>query len=364
MDEQHSRNTSAEVVVACDDLSATLEFFTDHLGFQLEMITPADSPRVAVIVGYGIRLRLDTEQAGSATAAAAAPEITIRIAGDSEMIERLGSRSVAPNGTVIEVVAPSDGPTMPTAEPAFEICRFADSGFETGRAGMGYRDLLPARQGGRYIASHIRIPDAGPVPDYVHYHRIRFQMIYCRRGWARLVYEDQGPPFLFEAGDCVLQPPEIRHRVLESSAGLEVVEIGCPAEHETLTDPGLPLPNDVFRPERRFGDQLFVRHVAAQASWSDDGNGLICRELGVAAATGGMASARVIRTSGPPAYVAPGDDLDLHFLFICEGEADLAGNRLAAGDAFTLPSGSELRVDNLSPDFEALQVTVTADQQT
>jgi hypothetical protein len=48
---------------------------------------------------------------------------------------------------------------------------------------MQYRDLLPSRLGGRYIASHIRIPDGGPVPDYVHYHRVRFQMIFCKAGW-------------------------------------------------------------------------------------------------------------------------------------------------------------------------------------
>ena len=46
-------------------------------------------------------------------------------------------------------------------------------------------------------------------------------MIYCMKGWVRLVYEDQGEPFLLEPGDCVLQPPEIRHRVLESPPGLD-----------------------------------------------------------------------------------------------------------------------------------------------
>ena len=67
-------------------------------------------------------------------------------------------------------------------------------------------------------------------------------MIYCYKGWVRVVYDDQGPPFVMHAGDCVLQPPEIRHRVLESSPGLEVIEIGCPAQHETWADPELDLP--------------------------------------------------------------------------------------------------------------------------
>ena len=96
---------------------------------------------------------------------------------------------------------------VPPLAARLELTRAAhgDAG-GVGRAAMHYRDLLPARQGGRFIASHITIPDGGPVPDYVHHHRIRFQVIYCRRGWVRVVYEDQGPPFVLEAGDCVLQP--------------------------------------------------------------------------------------------------------------------------------------------------------------
>ena len=52
----------------------------------------------------------------------------------------------------------------------------------------------------------------GPVPDWVHFHKVRFQLIYCWHGWVRVVYEDQGDPFVLQAGDCVIQPPQIRHR--------------------------------------------------------------------------------------------------------------------------------------------------------
>ena len=120
---------------------------------------------------------------------------------------------------------------------------------------MLYRDLIPSRLGGRYIASHITIPEGGPVADWVHFHRIAFQMIYVRRGWVRVVYEDQGEPFVMEAGDLVLQPPEIRHRVLESSPGLEVVEITCPALHETFADHDMSLPNGRVDRHRHFGGQ-------------------------------------------------------------------------------------------------------------
>ena len=129
---------------------------------------------------------------------------------------------------------------------------------------MMYRDLLPDRLGGKLIASHIRLTEGGPVPDYVHYHKIEFQMIRCIKGRILLVYEDQGEPFWLEPGDWVIQPPEIRHRVLECEAGSEVIEISMPAEHETWVDHEMTLPTIEYRPDRDFGGQRFVRHVAVK----------------------------------------------------------------------------------------------------
>ena len=88
---------------------------------------------------------------------------------------------------------------------------------------MHYRDLVPSRLGGAMIASHIRIPDGGPVPDMVHFHKVGFQLIFCIRGWVDVVYEDQGGPRRLAAGDCFIQPPRIRHRVLEASDGEEAL---------------------------------------------------------------------------------------------------------------------------------------------
>jgi hypothetical protein len=48
----------AEIVLPAGDLEATLAFFAAH-GFALESIFPAESPRVAVVSGLGIRVRLD-----------------------------------------------------------------------------------------------------------------------------------------------------------------------------------------------------------------------------------------------------------------------------------------------------------------
>jgi quercetin dioxygenase-like cupin family protein len=231
---------------------------------------------------------------------------------------------------------------------------------------MRYRDLLPDRQGGRFIASHIAIPDGGPVPDYVHYHRIRFQLIYCHRGWVRVVYEDQGEPFVLQAGDCVLQPPEIRHRVLEASRGLEVVELSCPAEHVTMVEHGFDLPTPVQRPERDFGGQRFVRHQAATASWAPWRHpGYEARDTGIAGATDGLASVMVVRPAGPPRPVSVRHDAELWFLFVLEGAVTIVADghppdRLAVGGSVAVPAGLAHRLDDPSPDLELLEVALPA----
>jgi len=221
----------AQVAIACADLETAIAFY-EGLGLRLDMIMPADAPRLAAMSGYGIALRLEVEAASAESAPVAAGAY-----GHEFLIVR------------------------------------ASDAWGIGRAGMQYRDLIPGRLGGRVIASLIRIAGGGPVADYVHHHRVRFQMIYCRRGWVRVVYEDQGPAFVMQAGDCVLQPPGIRHRVLESSPALEVIEVSAPAGHETYRDHALELPTAAVRSERLFAGQRFVRHVAAEAAWRRDASG-------------------------------------------------------------------------------------------
>jgi quercetin dioxygenase-like cupin family protein len=233
---------------------------------------------------------------------------------------------------------------------------------------MRYRDLIPGRLGGRVIASHIVIPEGGPVPDYVHYHRVRFQMIYCRAGWVRVVYEDQGPDFVMRAGDCVLQPPEIRHRVLESSSGLEVVEIGCPALHETLADPATALPSARIDPARRFGGQLFVRHEAATAprrAWRHAG--FAARDIGIAAATDGLADVLAVTPTTARAVPRETHDQELRFTFLLAGAAtlDVEGHgthALSAGDAWVVPAGVPHALRALAADSEFLEVSLPMDR--
>ena len=308
-----------DVVLRCRDLGAALAFYTHELGFRLDSIFPADDPRTAVLSGHGLRLRL---QRGD---------------GDRDAV-------------------------APTAPVTFAVGKLtADARWVEGRAGMLYRDLLPDRQGGRLIASHIEIPVGGPVADYVHYHRVRFQLIYCHAGWVRVVYEDQGPPFVLRAGDCVLQPPQIRHRVLECSDGLAVIEISSPAEHETHADHALTLPTPVVRANRSFDGQRFVRHRAEAATWQSGPPGFASRDLGIAAATDDLAGARVLRPTTTAAALGEHRDL-LRFWFVLRGGSSLtaAGSSydLAAGDACVLPPRMRHAVDACSADLELLEVSL------
>jgi quercetin dioxygenase-like cupin family protein len=352
--------TAAEVVLPCDDLAATLPFFTDTLGFQLDVISPADDPTSALLSGYGLRVRLepgegDGDDAGHLRLRGAEPGM---VAGGQHQL-------VAPNGTRVELVAADVSVVLPPLVPSFVVTRAGTAGGVTGRAGMQYRDLIPDRQGGRFIASLIGIPEGGPVPDYVHFHRIRFQMIYCRRGWVRVVYQDQGPPFVLEAGDCVLQPPEIRHRVLEASPGLEVIELTSPAVHDTYVDHDLDLPTPDLRTDRTFGGQRFVRHQAGRAHWSPWRlDGYEARDLGLAVATDGLASAHVARLHHAAPAVADHHDGELRFLFVLEGSLalDCDGEPLALGDgdAVVIPAGIEHALTEPSPDLELLEVALPA----
>jgi quercetin dioxygenase-like cupin family protein len=342
----------AQVVLPCEDLDATVAFFAG-LGFRLDEVHPADDPRVAVVSGAGLSVRLDRCATGDAGV------LRLLTPGTSTGV------LVAPNGTQVELVPPLPPLELPELAPAFLVTRTSDAGaWVTGRAGMRYRDLLPGRLGGRYIASHISIPAGGPVPDYVHYHRICFQLIYCRQGRVRVVYEDQGDPFVMEAGDCVLQPPEIRHRVLEASDGLEVVEVTLPAEHQTLADHDLALPTGRVLPSRDFGGQRFVRHVAATAAWAPAGEpGVEARDTGIAAATEGLADVRVLRATAA-ATITVQPHTELWFGFVLAGSARLdrdgnpVGDRLVPGDALAVPSGATAVLADPSPGLELLQVTV------
>jgi len=355
--------TRAEIRLPTQELRDDLPFFTKTLGFRLDMIYPADNPEVAVLSGYGLRLRL---QKG-----ATEPPGTLRILTDEPDSFADGARELtAPNGTKIEIDQANPPLVLPPTEHAFVVRRLADQApWIIGRAGMHYRDLVPSRLGGAMIASHIRIPDGGPVPDMVHFHKVGFQLIFCIHGWVDVVYEDQGPPIRLTAGDCFIQPPEIRHRVLHASDGIEVIEIGVPAEHITEIDHQMELPTPHLRPDREWDGQRFVFDQGAKGQFLPFRlPGFVARDTTINAATKGVASVMVARPNGQPTAWTTHKG-DILFTFVMKGSFRLEGEgkdpfTLSPGDAFVIPPGLATRYADPSSDLELLEVTLPGNPAT
>src|SRR4051812_46920367 len=119
----------AEQLLVCTDFNAALERLRTS-GARLGVIFPAGNPHTAPLTQDGKRLRLTSR-----------PD------------------------------APPPSAELSPFLPEFVVTRAGNAAGE-GRAGMRYRDLIPSRLGGRYIASHISIAEGGPVADWVHFHRI------------------------------------------------------------------------------------------------------------------------------------------------------------------------------------------------
>ncbi|MEI6097294.1 MAG: cupin domain-containing protein [Alphaproteobacteria bacterium] len=357
-----TQTTRAEMRLPTAELRDDLPFYTKVLGFRLDSIYPADNPEVATLSGHGLRLRI---QKG-------APEApgTIRILTDDPDSFADGQRElIAPNGTRVEIDALNPPLILPQTEHAFVVRRLADQApWIIGRAGMHYRDLVPSRLGGAMIASHIRIPDGGPVPDMVHFHKVGFQLIFCIKGWVDVVYEDQGGPIRLGPGDCFIQPPEIRHRVLTASDGIEVIEIGVPAEHVTQIDHDMNLPTPWFRPDREWQGQRFVHNVGAKGSFAAARiPGFAARDTTINSHTKGMASVMVLRPTGPAPWTK--HQGDILFTFVMAGQMTLEGEgkapyRLSPGDAFVIPPGLSTCYSDTTPDLELLEVSLPGNPQT
>lgn len=364
MSTYHPEPSYAQLSLPSEDLTADMDFFI-QLGFRLDKIFPADNPTVAMLSGFEMHIVLDKR--------VTSPPATIHIITDiPETIVKGKTELTAPNGTRIHILPRTQTVITPSTQHHFEVRKLSeDTSWVIGRAGMLYRDLIPDRLGGSIIASHISIPEGGPVPDMVHYHTIGFQLIFCKSGWVRLVYEDQGSPFILRAGDCVTQPPEIRHRVLESSDNLEVIEIGVPAEHMTTIDHELELPTTTYNPDRLFQGQRFCHHQVKDAIWKDWRiEGFRFRESGIHNATQGDAAvhiARPIQAFQETSVVS--HNTDILFSFILSGNMTLKAEgqdiqSLTEGDAFVIPPDMKYQFTSVSDNLELLEVALPGSFET
>ena len=114
-----------------------------------------------------------------------------------------------------------------------------DAVYKTGlRSFMEYRDLgIETATHGQFRAHVIRIKkDAGTHDLHttgLHQHLCDFQMFYVLKGWIKTELEGQGA-HVMRPGSAWIQPPKIKHKVLDYSDDAEVLEIVLPANFDTV----------------------------------------------------------------------------------------------------------------------------------
>jgi len=99
-----------------------------------------------------------------------------------------------------------------------------------------YRDLdISAATDGLLHAHMIQfVPPCRPEEvSKLHYHDVEFQMVYVLKGWIKTELQGQGG-ITMRAGSCWIQPPHIKHKVLDYSDDCQVLEIVLPADFKTV----------------------------------------------------------------------------------------------------------------------------------
>ena len=98
-----------------------------------------------------------------------------------------------------------------------------------------YRDLGMSKATNGLLQAHVirLVPPCDPkVVSKRHYHDVDLQMIYVLKGWIKGEYD--GEVVTMRQGGAWLQPPRIKHTVLDYSDDCELLEIIVPAEFKTV----------------------------------------------------------------------------------------------------------------------------------
>ena len=142
-----------------------------------------------------------------------------------------------PAAKTIKPPKPPKPPKVNWKPQSFVATHRKDAEFKTGlRAYAAYRDLLTDKATGGAVQSHVirLVGKCDPkVVSIPHYHGVQFQMLYMLKGWMIGEYEGQGRVKM-TAGSCWIQPPGIRHQVIDYSDGCEMIEIILPADFDTV----------------------------------------------------------------------------------------------------------------------------------
>ena len=142
------------------------------------------------------------------------------------------ARTAKRPATSVAKASPAKRPTQ-----FFRVSHHSEDDFEGGlRRYAKYRDLGMAKATGGMVQAHVIrfVPPCRPEEvSKLHYHDVEFQMIYVLKGWIKTELEGQGV-HVMRPGSAWLQPPKIKHKVLDYSDDAEVLEIVLPADFETV----------------------------------------------------------------------------------------------------------------------------------
>lgn len=122
------------------------------------------------------------------------------------------------------------------APQKFHVSHLQEEDFEVGglRPYASYRDLGFAEASNGLAQAHV-IRLIPPCTDEVrkrHIHVVQFQMVYVLKGWIKNEFEGHGEQIM-KAGSSWLQPPGIKHTVLDYSDDCEMLEVILPADFQT-----------------------------------------------------------------------------------------------------------------------------------
>jgi hypothetical protein len=119
----------------------------------------------------------------------------------------------------------------------FTVSHHREADFKAGlRRYAKYRDLGISKSTKGMVQAHVIrfVPPCRPEEvSKRHYHDVDFQMVYVLKGWMKTEFEGEGA-HVMRAGSAWIQPPRIKHVVLDYSDDCEVLEIIMPAEFATV----------------------------------------------------------------------------------------------------------------------------------
>src|SRR3954462_8754162 len=124
------------------------------------------------------------------------------------------------------------------AKQKFNVNHFRPEDFRADglRSYAHYRDLCMSKATNGLLQAHVirLVPPCDPaVVSKRHFHDVDVQMIYVLKGWIKTEFDGEGEVTMRQ-GAAWLQPPRIKHTVLDYSDDCELLEIISPAKFKTV----------------------------------------------------------------------------------------------------------------------------------